>query len=74
MLSEAIKGQTLEEADEISALFQDMMQGIEPTGEQAQLLGDLTSMVGVLGFPIRIKCALLACTALEDGISDYRRK
>jgi nitrogen fixation NifU-like protein len=73
MLSKEIKGHTLEEAEEISTLFQDMMKGVEPTDEQAQLLGDLTSMVGVLAFPIRIKCALLAWTALEDGISDYRR-
>ena len=72
MLSEVIKGRTLEETEEISSTFQDMMQGTEPTEEQAELLGDLTSMIAVRAFPIRIKCALLAWSALEDGISEYR--
>jgi nitrogen fixation NifU-like protein len=74
MLSEAIKGHTLEEAEEVSGLFQEMMFGAEPTEKQAELLGDLTSMTGVRAFPIRIKCALLSLTALEEGISEYRSK
>ena len=74
MLSEVIEGHTLEETEEISSIFQDMMQGTEPGEEQSELLGDLTSMTAVRAFPIRIKCALLAWSALEDGISDYRRK
>jgi nitrogen fixation NifU-like protein len=74
MLSEVIKGCTLEETEEISSIFQDMMQGTEPTEEQADLLGDLTSMSAVRAFPIRIKCALLALSALDDGIFEYRRK
>lgn len=70
MLSEVIQGRTLGEADEISSLFQDMMQGANPTEEQAELLGDLTSLAGVQAFPVRIKCALLAWSALEGGISE----
>ena len=74
MLSEVIKGHTLDETKEIAALFQNMMWGTDPSDEQAELLGDLTSMIGVRAFPIRIKCALLAWSALEDGISKHRRK
>jgi len=74
MLSEVIKGHTLEGVEEISGLFQDMMFGAEPSEEQAALLGDLTSMTGVRAFPIRIKCALLAWSAIEDMISEHQRR
>jgi nitrogen fixation NifU-like protein len=74
MLSEVIKGHTLEGVEEISGLFQDMMFGVEPSEEQAALLGDLTSMTGVRAFPIRIKCALLAWSAIEDRISEHQRR
>ena len=74
MLSEVIKGHTLEGVEDISGLFQDMMFGAEPSEEQAALLGDLTSMTGVRAFPIRIKCALLAWSAIEYRVSEHQRR
>ena len=68
MLSEAIKGLTLSEAAGLSDRFHRMMQGSEPTPEQLADLGDLGSMAKVRDFPVRIKCALLACSTLEDGL------
>lgn len=73
MLSEVIKGRTLEEAEHISEIFRDLMWGVEPGEERTGELGDLTSLTGVRAFPVRIKCALLAWSALEDGISERRR-
>jgi NifU-like protein involved in Fe-S cluster formation len=36
-------------------------------------LGDLTALEGVRQYPVRIKCALLTFSALEDAIDDYRK-
>ena len=68
MLSEAIKGLTLGEAAGLSERFHRMMQGSEPTPEQLAGLGDLGSLAKVRDFPVRIKCALLAWSTLEDGL------
>ncbi len=68
MLSEAIRGLTLDEAASLSDRFHKMMQGSEPTPEQLADLGDLGSLAKVRDFPVRIKCALLAWSTLEDGL------
>ena len=68
MLSEAIKGLTLIEADELSEKFRLLMQGVEPTPAQIQSLGDLGSLAKVREFPVRIKCALLPWSTLEDRL------
>ena len=72
MLSEAIKGLTLPEAEELSDRFHLMMQGPEPTPAQLGRLGDLGTLAKVREFPVRIKCALLAWSTLEDGIRGVR--
>ena len=69
MLSEAIKGLTLDEAAGLSDRFHRMMQGSDPAPEQLADLGDLGSLAKVRDFPVRIKCALLAWSTLEDGLS-----
>ena len=68
MLSEAIKGLTLTEAEELSYSFHRMMQGPDPSSSHLDDLGDLGSLAKVREFPVRIKCALLAWSTLEDGI------
>ncbi len=68
MLSEAIKGLTLDEATGLSDRFHRMMEGSEPTPELLDSLGDLGVLSKVRDFPVRIKCALLAWSTLEDGI------
>lgn len=68
MLSEAIKGLTLTEAEALSDSFHRMMQGPDPTPAQLDQLRDLGALAKVREFPVRIKCALLAWSTLEDGI------
>ena len=68
MLSEAVKGLTLPEVKDLSGRFHEMMQGPDPTGDQLSKLGELGVLVKVRDFPVRIKCALLAWSALDDGI------
>ena len=72
MMTELLKGKTLEEAEALSQTFRKMMMGTVPTDEERGLMGDLEALQGVRKFPIRIKCALLAWAALEDGIQEYR--
>ena len=73
MLSEAIKALTLPEAEVLSERFHRMMQGPEPTPAQLDQLGDLGTLAKVREFPVRIKCALLAWSTLEDGIDSRGR-
>ena len=67
MLSDAIQGKTLDEVEALSKAFNDLMTG----GPHSDGLGELTALESVRQFPIRIKCALLAWSALDDGIEGY---
>ena len=72
MLTEAIEGKTLPEVEGLSALFEAMMRGDMLSEKDTQRLGDLQELDGVRRFPVRIKCALLAWSTLDDAIDDYR--
>ena len=74
MLTQAIKGKSLEDAEALYFLFRDMMQGRDPTPEEQDMLGEVEALAGVKKFPIRIKCALLAWAALQDGIRAHRKR
>ena len=70
MMTEAIKGGTVANASEMVAVFKGMMQGKELSPEQEESLGELAVLRGVREFPIRIKCALLTWSALQDAIAE----
>ena len=74
MLSEAIKGLDLEQAKELIARFRGMMQGDDLSEEDEESLGDLVVLQGVRQYPIRIKCALLAWSTLQDAIANLASK
>ncbi len=67
MLSDAVKGKTLDDIRSLSEKFNGLMLG---KGE-SDGLGELETLAGVRQFPVRIKCALLAWSALVEGIDDY---
>ena len=71
MMTDLLRGKTLEEANELSESFRQIMLGNTPSEEG---LGDLRALQGVRKFPVRIKCALLAWTALEEGMEEYRAR
>ena len=73
MLSEAIRGKTIKEIEELSNRFKEMMRGPEPSEVEIQGLDDLRSLSGVRQFPVRIKCALLCWSALEEAIDAHRK-
>jgi nitrogen fixation protein NifU and related proteins len=67
MMTQAIKGKTLDKALELSEIFSNMMLGKEYDGDLD--LGDIEALQGVTKFPARIKCATLAWKAMEKGIN-----
>ena len=73
MLTGHLEGKTLEEAEALVRTFKGVMQGGEFTPEQEDDLGDIVALEGVKRFPIRIKCALLGWTTLQDAITAYRK-
>ena len=71
IMAGAIEGKSLEEAGELSNIFRDLMKGKDLLPNQSDRLGELEALSGVREFPIRIKCALLGWSILEDGIKKY---
>ena len=63
ILTEEVKGQSVEKALKLIEQFRGVMQGNE---NPEVLEGDIESLTGVRQFPVRIKCALLAWTALKE--------
>ena len=72
MLTDVVEGRTLQEIDAVSESFGKMMQGDAASEDEIRELGDLRSLSGVREFPVRIKCALLAWSTLEDAIRAHR--
>jgi len=68
MMTEQIKGKTLDEARALAGRFRAMMQG-EAVSEDE--LGELMALQGVRKFPVRVKCATLSWVALEQGMAEF---
>ena len=67
MLTQCVKGQTLNKAEEIFGGFHSLIT--EPDADvDYDLLGDLEMLSGVSAFPTRIKCAVLAWHTLNAAI------
>ena len=71
ILTDAIKGKTLEESEILYYQFRDLMHGKELPEHSIGTLGEIEALTGVRKFPIRIKCALLAWSTLEDAIKPH---
>jgi nitrogen fixation protein NifU and related proteins len=67
MMTEAIKGGTLEDALKLADAFSKIMLG-ETVDDEGLDLGDIEALQGVAKFPARIKCATLAWKALQQGV------
>ena len=71
MLCDQLQGKSLDEVAEIGESYRLAMRN----GAEGELeLGDLRALQVVRQYPVRIKCALLPLTALEEGIKAYREK
>lgn len=65
MMTEAVKGKTVEEALALARDFKGFLTGTKAVQE----LGDLEALQGVSQFPSRVKCATLAHNALEKALT-----
>jgi nitrogen fixation NifU-like protein len=66
MMTEAVAGKPVTEALALADDFRGLMAGeVEPDQEG---LGDLVALKGVVKYPIRIKCAVLAWDVLQEAI------
>jgi nitrogen fixation protein NifU and related proteins len=82
MMSQAIKGHTVDEVRSLVRRFKGMMS-IEDAGDgdgdgdgqsprDGELaLGDLEALQGVVKFPVRIKCATLAWNTLLEALDQH---
>lgn len=69
LLTETLKGKTLDEADTLFEKFHALVTG-ETNGKQAEdvSLGKLAVFSGVAEFPVRVKCATLAWHTLRSAV------
>lgn len=79
MMADRIVGKTLEEIEELTHRVKRLLDieegdaGLDPDRPGAAL-GDLESLAGVRRFPVRVKCADLAWTTLEQALSLHDAK
>lgn len=67
MMTEAVSGRPIDEALSMASDFRGMMAGeVEPDEER---FGDLVALKGVVQYPIRIKCAVLAWDVLQEALT-----
>ncbi|MDZ7373671.1 MAG: SUF system NifU family Fe-S cluster assembly protein [candidate division KSB1 bacterium] len=70
MLTEAVKGKSLDELRDLIQAVTRMLRG-ETDGSDSKL-GDLEALQGVSQFPVRVKCALLPWKLLEEILQDRK--
>jgi nitrogen fixation NifU-like protein len=67
MLTEAIEGASVQDAETLAGKFRGMMEGkVEPDEDT---FGDLMALKGVVKYPVRIKCAVLAWDVLQEALA-----
>jgi nitrogen fixation NifU-like protein len=71
LMTEAVKGKTRAQADELFTKFHDLVTGkldVEADPDAKKALGSLRALGGVARFPIRVKCASMAWHALRSAL------
>ena len=70
MMSQAVKGKSVDEVRALVHKFRSMMSIEELSEADAEVkLGDLEALQGVVKFPVRIKCAVLAWNTLTEALA-----
>jgi nitrogen fixation NifU-like protein len=72
MMTEAVKGLSLEEVESLFETFKGMMYSADDVDVEA--LGDLEALQGVRKFPVRVKCATLAWNTLEEALEEFSKR
>jgi nitrogen fixation protein NifU and related proteins len=70
MLTEMLEGKAISEIEQWIAHFRDFIrEGREPDGVD---MGDIGSLSGISKLPVRVKCATLPWTTIEEALHRYR--
>ena len=70
MLTEMLEGKTIAEIEQWVHNFKEFIrEGEAPDGVD---MGDMTALAGISKLPVRVKCATLPWTTIEEGIQRYR--
>jgi nitrogen fixation protein NifU and related proteins len=72
MMTEVVKGHTLDEADSAVKSFTQTMANRQAA--PGDLENELDALQGVKRYPARVKCALLPWTTLRESIDLYRHR
>ncbi len=67
-MAEMVEGKTVAELRRLYGLFRGLMTGEDLSEDQLDALEDSLALQGVRRYPVRIKCALLAWSALADAL------
>jgi nitrogen fixation NifU-like protein len=78
LMSAAVKGKSLDEARVTIEKFKQLMtlhettldENGEPEKVDLRSLGEIAALQGVVKFPVRIKCAILAWNTLSEGLDE----
>ena len=78
LMSAAVKGKSLAQVRETIATFKQLMtvhestlaHDDEPPTVDPRALGELAALAGVVKFPVRIKCAMLAWNTMLQGLEE----
>jgi nitrogen fixation NifU-like protein len=68
MMTEAVKGRSVKDVGALASDFRAMMQGEADPDEEE--FGDLVALKGVVKYPVRIKCAVLAWDTLQELLTE----
>jgi len=67
MMTQAVDGKSVEDTERLIGDFRGMMAGnVEPDEDE---FGELVALKGVVKYPIRVKCAVLAWDVLQDALA-----
>ena len=69
MMTESIKGKSKAEAEKLFGAFRHMVTRKPGEEIDAEALGDLEMLGGVVAYPVRIKCAVLAWHTLHAALN-----
>ena len=73
MMTQALKGKTKQEAEELFNEFHRMVTGQLDEEEEPNNLGRLTIFAGVREFPVRIKCATLSWHTMHAALNEQEK-
>lgn len=74
VMSSAVKGKTIQEAEELFNKFHALVRGKLNSIEDFENLGKLVAFSGVSEYPARVKCATLAWHALISALTSKEHR